>query len=672
MSRLHRLLRPQSIAVLGGAWADTVAEQCAKLGFEGEIYRVHPTKAGCFRSLDELPGAPDAAFLGVNRELTIDVVAKLAAMGAGGAVCFAAGYSELNNAEGRELAAKLKRAAAGMPFLGPNCYGMVNFFERASLFPDQVPVRSTERGVCIISQSGTFGCNMLYAGRSLPIGYLITVGNQAVVGMIELMEAALQDERVSTIGLYIECMPDAASFRDVVLRARAQSVPVVVCKAGRSEAARRTAMSHSGAMGSTEHYLDALFVRLGVVRCATPAAFIETLKILHVLGAIGGRRIVLAGASGGDLAIAADLASNAGLELPQIEPEIVPLLKQLAGGNVTVANPFDFQTAIWHDPAAMRAMFEAMMRIDADLFGFILDHPDPAEFDSSLFDQAARAFVDAARATGKPAMTLSVLPETTPTDLRQYAIDCGVLPAQGLDEGLQAAAAAARISQKVQPPCLDLACIPGEGRLISEWRAKQLLASAGLSIPRGMETTASRARISADEIGYPVVLKATGLAHKSDQDGVFLNLQDAQSVLTAATRLGETILVEEMISGGVAEIILGVDFDPEAGPVILLGAGGVLAEIWDDKAFLLPPVDTEMADRALSGLKIDRLLKGYRGKPAGDRKAVIDAMVALSGFVEAMSGRLLELDINPLIVRQQGQGAIAADALIRLIDTENQ
>lgn len=699
MKRLQRLLAPRSIALVGGQWADTVGRQCQRLGYPGTLWRIRTRREAqsddtcCWPSLGALPAVPDCVFVGVNRHTTLDIVREARAIGAGGVICFASGFSELHTEEGIALSAALREAAGDMPLLGPNCYGAVNYLDRVGLFPDQLPLRHPDRGVFIISQSGTIACNTLYADRSLPIAAIVTVGNQLCLDISDLVDAALDDSRITAIGAYLESLPDPARLRDAVLRARARGIPVVLCKAGRSESARRTVYTHTGAIGGPERYTDALLERLGVPRCETLAEFIETLKCLHTGGCLSGPNILVCGASGGDMALAADQLDGLALRMPTLPESTRERLAGILGRQVTLANPLDFQTGIWHDAAALRAMFDALFDTAMDGVVFVLDHPQGDGLDASSFATPLRCFLDAARHRQRRdsvAATLSAMPESLPAALRDECLACGVVPLQGMHEGLRAIDHAVDRRQKSTPPPpalgrpgVDASSPPDDTRdaspeyrampaTLTEAEAKCILGRAGIPVPCGQIVAIDEAVPTARRIGYPVAMKISdaSLAHKSDVGGVFLNL-DTDEAVQAATEslgsLGRQVLIEPMIGNGVAELLLGVDVDRHFGPVVLVAAGGTLAELLDDTAILLPPYDEQAARSAIASLRIARLLSGWRGQAPGDVDAVVHALMRLQELLaDPTLQTLVELDINPLCVRPVGQGVMALDALIRL------
>ena len=268
--------------------------ECRKIGFAGPVWPVHPTKtevAGlrAYPTIADLPEAPDATFIGVNRAASIDTLRALAARGAGGAVCFASGFREAaaETGDGAELEAELIAAAGPMRILGPNCYGFLNLLDGAALWPDQHGALRVERGVALITQSSNIAINLTMQTRGLPIAYAVTAGNQAQTGMAEIAEALLDDPRVTALGLHIEGIGDLAGFASMAARAQALGKPIVAVKAGASDQARVAAVSHTGSLAGSDAGADALFARLGIARVAGLAELLETLKILHVVGPLG-------------------------------------------------------------------------------------------------------------------------------------------------------------------------------------------------------------------------------------------------------------------------------------------------------------------------------------------------------------------------------------------------
>src|SRR5215472_12428264 len=385
---LKRLLAPRSIALIGGAWAVAALAASGVIGYTGEVWRIHPTRPSSpvqtfLRSVDELPATPDAAFIAApNREVPA-IAAALARRGAGGFVCFAAGFSETATDEGERLTRELLAGAGELPFFGPNCYGFVNFFEGAALWPDQLVGKRRERGVALICQSGTIALDLLYNDRSLPIGCALSVGNQTRLAAEELIEHLCTDERVTAIGLYLEGMRDAAHFATAIACARAAGKPIALVKTGRTAASTEAVRTHTGALAGADAAFDAFCTHAGVARCESLATLCETLKIFHCGGPLAGRRILAMGASGGDTAMAADAARNLGLEFPPIPPATALTLQQILSGRVHISNPFDFHSHVWFDYPRQREMFGVVLRAGYDAVGFLLDCPPAGKDDSS-------------------------------------------------------------------------------------------------------------------------------------------------------------------------------------------------------------------------------------------------------------------------------------------------
>jgi len=284
---LSRTLNPRSVALFGTSPAQSVIEQCQKLGYAGELWPIHPTResiAGvrCFKSVADLPHAPDVAFIAVNRHATIDVVTQLSKIGAGGAVCYASGFAESglqSGVDGSALQQQLITAAGEMPLLGPNCYGYINALDGVALWPDQHGCKPETSGSAIVSQSGNVGLNLTLQQRELNLAYMVTVGNQAVAGVEDCLEVFINDSRVTSIGLFIEAIVDPVRFAQLAHYAAQRNLRIVALQTGRSEAGALIAASHTASLAGRRRAYEALFARCGVAMVNTPAELVETLKL---------------------------------------------------------------------------------------------------------------------------------------------------------------------------------------------------------------------------------------------------------------------------------------------------------------------------------------------------------------------------------------------------------
>jgi acyl-CoA synthetase (NDP forming) len=685
-SDIRRLIAPRSIALIGAsAWTDAVAAGNATIGYRGTVWRVHPTRASTperpfYRSVADLPGVPDAAFIAVPNHEAPGVAGELAARGAGGFVCFSSGFGELGTEIGRRLNGELLEQAGDLPFFGPNCYGFVNFFDRAAMLPDQIVGESLERGVAMICQSGTISLSLSFNERSVPIGYLFSVGNQSRLAVEDLIEVLCDDPRVTAFGLYLEGIKDAQRFADAADKARRAGKPIAVIKTGRTAAAARTAHSHTGALAGADSVFDAFCRQAGLARCDTLGGLCETLKLFHAGGALGGRKVLIMGASGGDMAMTADVARTLDLDFAPIPTEHAVTLQELLTERVTVANPLDIHTYLWFDPPALERVFTRAMRAGYDAVGFMLDFPPDGKADASSFDAAVEAYIRASRGAPSRGALISSLPETLSARVRKYCLDGGIVPLQGQREALEAIAAAAAVGIAWRSgPGVELRIPPDPSPgtagahvySLTEAEGKAALARHGVATPRSRVVAAPEASRCAEELGYPLVLKAVGahLEHKTEVGGVALNLRTAAQTAEAAqalTGLSATLLVEEMIVDGVAEILVGLILDPQFGQVLVIGAGGVLTELLADSVTLLPPFSPGAVRSALATLKVAKLLDGFRGKPRGDVDALVEVVSGIARYAAAELATLQEIDVNPVIVRPAGKGAVAVDALIRL------
>jgi acyl-CoA synthetase (NDP forming) len=674
-------LRPRSIALLGGRPAAEAIRQLDRIGFDGQVWPIHPSHdriegRQAFRSIADLPTPPDAAFLAVNRHLTVESVAALAHRGAGGAVAYASGFSEAGTG-GVDLQTRLAAAAGAMAVLGPNCYGFINYLDGVLLWPDQHGGRRVARGVAIITQSGNIGLNLTMQRRGLPIGYLVTLGNQAAIGVSDMIEALLDDTRVTAIGLHIEGIDDPVAFARAAGLARQRGVPVVALKAGRSAAGAKLTVSHTASLAGADDVVDAFLRRVGVVRVHSIPVLLESLKILHLFGPLAGRDIASMSCSGGEAALIADAVAGSALNCRPLDAAQTARVAATLPALVTISNPLDYHTFSWGDEAALTGTFAAMMAAGYDLTMLILDFPRRDRCADQDWDTSVRAIIAAVARTGTRAAVVASLPEALPEARAEALMAAGVVPLCGLDEALAAIEAAAAAGELARRPERVFITAPpianGVPTTLSEWQAKRALAARGLAVPEGrLVASPEQAAATAAGLGFPVVVKAAGshIAHKTEMGAVKLDLRDRAAVAAAVAELqgmSDALLVERMVTDTVAELIVGVARDPLFGPYLVIGSGGMLTELVGDTRLLLIPAAAEEITTAIRSLKVAKLLDGYRGRPRGDLAAAVDAVLAIQAFAMDHGALLLELDVNPLMVRPAGQGAVAADALIRLV-----
>ncbi len=674
-----RLLKPRSIAVFGGAQAQEVIRQSDRMGFEGKIWPVHPKKTEIlgrtvYKSVAELPGSPDAAYVGVNRNLTIDVVKDLAARNAGGAICYATGFTEAGG-EGSELEARLLEASGDMPLVGPNCYGLLNYLDGAMLWPDQQGGKRVDEGVAIITMSSNVAFNLSMQRRGLPIAYLMSLGNKLKFDLHDAIHTFARQKRVTALGLYVEGMSDPRAFEEAVNIARELGKPIVAIKTGRSEVAQKVVVSHTASLAGSDALVSALFERLGVARVNSLEGLIEALKVLHVLGPLPGGRIGAMSTSGGDLTLLAD-AMGPDLTLPPLSGAVTRRLRSAVHERMVTANPLDYQMFDWDNDDRLAETFSAFISKDFDVTLCLLDYPREDLCDQSTWAGAERGFVRATHTSGVKGAVLSTFSDTISETVASRLIKEGIAPLAGIDAGIAGIQAAVDVGAAWnRPPFRPLLSHGGLDTdsptiVLDEAESKVLLSQWGVPVPPArVVCSAQEAVAAAEELGFPVAAKALGIAHKTEAGAIKLNLHNAGEVLTAITELGhlsESHLIEKMVDGAVAELIVGIARDDQFGPYLLVGGGGILVELIKDSRSLLLPVDKDQVIKALGELRCAPLFSGFRGRPVADLEGAADAIMAIAAAVENDPASIIELDVNPLMLLPQDQGVVAADALIRM------
>ncbi|MCB2256438.1 acetate--CoA ligase family protein [Pseudomonas chlororaphis] len=688
---LKRLLAPRHLAFVGGRGMARALRRCAEGGYGGPMWLVNPQHDSlegvpCVRSVAELPCGPDAVFVATNRELTLACVAELAAKGAGGAICYASGFAE-TGAAGQALQQRLLAAAGDMALLGPNCYGLLDYLHRSALWPVAHGGQPVERGVAVLTQSGNFAYNLSMSDRSLPVAYMASVGNQAQLGIAELMDVLLDEPRVTAIGLHLEGLKNVPGFARAAYKALQRGIPIVALKTGVSQIGAELALSHTSSLSGSDALYDSLFARLGVIRVSGPVSFVETLKAAACGRLPGGNSLVALACSGGDAGLIADYAERNDLRLPGLDAGQRDELATVLPTYANLVNPLDFTTAIWGDAQALERMLDSALRSPADAAMLVLDYPAEFTGERPECDLLLELYCAALARHGKGGFVTSAFPELLPRAARERLHAQGVAALQGVEEGLAAWGRIAGYSQRRQA-LLDLGeaalvplcppALPGRGRLLDEWQSKQALQAFGLTVPKGVQSTPDEALAAAEALGYPLVLKALSahLPHKTEAGAVALDLRDTAAVDAALAQMRarlaalappvafDRVLLEPMASAPLAELIVGIKRESDFALALVIGAGGVLVELLKDSRCLLLPTTPGAIRAAVLELRSAPLLQGFRGRAAADLDALVAAIGAVADYACENAGQLLELDVNPLLVG--AHGTVAVDALIRL------
>ena len=689
---LRRLLEPRHLAFIGGTRAVSAFQICRAKGFGGQVFMVNPNVAEidgvrCCPDLGGLPFAPDAAFIAVSAEKTIEAVASLAAMGAGAAVCFASGFAE-TDAAGAEREKRLLAAAGELALIGPNCFGVINCVNHGSLWPVDYPTPALPPEAVVVSQSGNVAIDLAHNRRSVGFTHVISLGNQAGIQIHDLIDYHVDRGRVRAIGIFLEGLHDVARFHDACAAALARGIAIIVLKAGVSAVSARIARSHTASLSGSRELYAGLFRRLGISWVRSIPEMIEALKLASVWRR-GGRRIAFFSPSGGGASLAADFAEAAGLELPQPDAEAARELIRLMPSYGSVSNPLDVTTALYGKEAELTEIATIATRRDIDKAVLLLD---PQRADGTIvpgFAPMMAALVAAGARNGVEIGIASMKPESFSEEAQRELIRNGGLPLQDVEIGCRVIAAAAEREERRReagliPPLAMATLCEGRDVLLSEWEAKGVLARHGIPAPAGVLTHPSGAADASGALRYPLAVKAVSraLPHKTEAGGVVLGVRNRDEIAAAAKRVVRQvaahdpaiaiteILVEEMVEDAVAEFFVGLRREAEFGLVLVLGSGGILVELVRDAATILLPAGRDEIERAIRRTRAFALMGGFRGRPKGDLEALLDAIERLASFALAHAGRLLELDINPLFVRAKGLGVIAADALLRWIEPE--
>lgn len=698
-ARLDRLLRPRSVALIGasstaGSLADCVLTNLEDSGYSGDVFLVNPKRPiihgrQSLGSIAELPDGVDCAVLAVPAAAIVDSVRECAAKQVGSAIVYSAGFAESGPA-GAAAQAELARIAREhqMVLEGPNCLGMVNYLDGIPLTfvltpPQQVP---SIPGAAILSQSGALAAVIAVNMRhhQIPLTYSVSTGNEAASGIEDFLERLVGDTRIRVFALVVEQFRHPQRFLDLARRAHRAGQSIVLFHPGRSSAARNSAATHTGAMAGDYQGMHTLVTRAGVLHVEHIEELVDITQILVRCRELPSGGTVVFTESGAFKALTLDLCDTHGLSLPPLSEAAEQALRQALPAFIPPSNPLDLTAQGLVDPDLYRRTLPPVL---ADTnFGSLLLAIILTDARTTRLKLPPIVGALAELQSHKPVI-FAAMDEGAPFDfpeleqLRSLGVPCFPSPERALR-------ALARIHNRRTPPCEEARAtqsstqifLPRSG-VLSEFESKALLRQLGIATPPGsLATTPEHALQIANEIGYPVVLKAhsAALPHKSDIGGVQLNIASDTALLEAWHTLHRNIrnarpdlrldgvLVERMSEKGL-ELIVGGRRDPQWGPVLMVGFGGVLAEAVSDTRLLPPDLAPDEIERELHQLRCAAILRGFRGSPTLDTAAVARIAAVLGAWMLA-EPRIREIDINPLVLYPNGQGAIALDALISIDD----
>ena len=687
---LEKLLRPKSIAVIGASdkpgFGLSTCENLMRSHRQEDIFFVHPKRESvlgkkCYRSIAELPQQVDMCIILLNKSLVISTLEQAAARGCRAAIVYASGYGETGDREAeRELRETAERL--DMAVMGVNCAGYIS--NNDDLFPFGMIVKRDARpgNIAIISQSGKICLNMMQVDY-MNFSYLISAGNCSCILIEDYIDYLIDDPGTKVIGLYLEGVKDPEKFADVLRRAAVIRKPVVILKVGRSEAGSRVASSHTGSLSGSDRAFDALCRKFGIVRVDDIEELVQMCHMLSVMREMPTIPTISAMClSGGETGVCADVGTLNGLEYPAFTDETLTRLTELLPDYASPANPLDMTATLSHDGPKYAEVIKAIMR-DPNV-GMVLCGqtvlPDQAKED--VIYPMSDGMVMAANEHIKPVAVINFLNCDRDPVIREKLEKAGVplLPAPGTGFKLLRRLMD-MVRYKPEEKTLTLA-VPhpagGGRRALSEYESKQELQNFGVKVPYS-EVVKSEEQLErvCCEVSYPCVAKieSADILHKSDIGGVKLNLNNAMELRAAYREVlknaaekapgakANGVLVQPMLPQGV-EVILGVNVDPQFGPMILCGLGGVFVEVFKDVALYPAPLNREEALDMIRSLKGYKMLTGYRGSEKCDVDALAELMVQVSEYAVANRDTLCEMDLNPVFVYGEGRGVDIADAVI--------
>ncbi|MGH6769995.1 MAG: acetate--CoA ligase family protein [Xanthobacteraceae bacterium] len=714
---VRALLNPRNIAIVGasdrpGNWSLRVYQTLRRFDFPGAIYPVNPRNKTvwdgqtCYAALNELPETPDHVVVIVPGAAAIETVAAAGKAKARSATVFTGGFGEGGDPKGRELAAQLKRAIdeAGLAVSGPNCLGNLAAPNKLMTIPDDRIAQLELGPVAVVGQSGgiVMAIQRALHARGVTTSYAITSGNEIGLYTSDYIRYFADDPHVKVIACFIESIRNAAEFRRACAYARDHGKPVVAVKIGGSEESRKAALAHTGSLAGSLASFDAVAETVGVIRLDTLDEVVEAVEYFSHAPAPRGPRLGAMTFSGGLKGLMLEAAERHGLSFPPLAPETLARVGEVLGVGTSLGNPLDAGFAALSSAEAYFKCIEAL-RADPNIDVLLLQEElPPVPRTNNKVDNLRQVDRIVAGGAGTPVAIVSMISYMFSEHTRAFRAELPNLPVlQETDKALKAVGAAGRYgalrlraaaTAAAQAPAAnapDLKVIlsrrkpAGDGlSVLSEADSKELLRAYGIRTPNEvLAGSADNAVSAAKQIGYPVVLKlaSADVQHKSDIGGVILNIASENELRRAYSRLAqnlakarpgaklEQVLVAEQVTGGV-ELVLGVQRDPEVGPVLMFGSGGILLELHKDVAFGAVPPPPWQAEAMIDRTTAGKLLDGYRGMPAADRASVLAGLVALGRLAHDLGDRIESIDVNPFVALPQGQGAVALDALVVLRD----
>lgn len=696
---ISKLLRPRAVAVVGaseksGFGGDTCRNILENQADTSHVYPVNPKKETvfgkkCYPTLADLPEEIDLVILCTSQKTIVDFLKQAKAKGAGAAVVYASGYSEVGTAEGKAFEKELVDAAKAldMVVMGPNCAGYINFGDDIFSFAFIGDYKGKKGNIGFVSQSGQFCIDMMKSAE-MKYSFAISAGNSAMVQMEDYLNFLIDDSNTKVIALYLEGVKNPHKFEACLQKAMEKKKPVVILKAGRSPKGQATAASHTGSMAGSDKTYDAVFEKFGVIRAddmqdlRSTASLLATLRVLPKKPAFSAMCL-----SGGETAVSADTGFLHGIEYPDFSEVTLKKLNDMLPDFATPRNPLDMTAALCYDADAFASGITTVMSdpsIEMGLVGLTISDKVTVSNDI-MFEGIRRAFE---QIPDKPLAVMSFMEAARNKELVERFQNAGIPVLPTTKYGFRALQHLQDFISHDTIKREERLAIPeahsANTRALSEYESKKLLADNGVPVDLGyIAKTKAEIKEYAEKIGYPLVMKveSNDILHKSDVGGVMLNIKSLEQAEEAYDKILANaaqhapnakingILMQKMLKAG-TEMIIGLNSDPQFGPMLLVGMGGVFVEVFKDAALYPVPLNHDEALHMLQSLKSFKLLNGYRGNPPADIEALTDMMVKISDFAYRKKDTLKELDMNPLFVYPKGEGVAIADALAVMYEEE--
>ncbi|RHV44925.1 CoA-binding protein [Firmicutes bacterium OM04-13BH] len=693
---LNKLLKPTSVAVIGasekeGFGGDVCRNILSYVEDRSHVYFIHPKRDSvfgvpCYKSISDVPENVDLMVICTSQKTVIPLLQEGAKKGVGGAVVFASGYGEVGTAEGKQNEAELIAAAKelNIAVMGPNCAGFVNYIDNVQAFAFISAKRDRKGSVGVVSQSGQL-CLSMMDDPGMRFSYNISAGNGKIVQMEDYMDFLVDDEDTKVVSIYIEGVKNADKFAAVLKKAAEKRKPVVILKAGRSAKGGAIAASHTGSLSGSDASFDAVLKKFGAIRVDDLEELIAMSLMLSTMKRMPEKATFASmNLSGGETGICADVGSLNGIEYPDFTEETLKKLKEQLPSYASPNNPLDMTASLSYDADLYAGALRTVMddpNIGMVLIGYtlLLEIADPC---IHYMYKGIEKVVQEKGGNCKPIAMIPFAENTRNPEYQEKLFQIGVpvLPPPVYAFKLLRHLADF-IAYEPETKTLELAVghpKSEETQALSEHESKQELKVYGVLVPdEVIVTSKEEAAQFTKNHPDPLVMKveSADILHKSDVGGVKLNVCGPEAAEKAYEEIMESvtakrpdahingILTVPMLDAGV-EIIIGVNNDPQFGPMIMVGMGGVFVEVFKDVALYPAPLKEEEALEMLKSLKSFKLLNGYRGTEKCDIKALCQTIVAISNYAQANKDVLKELDINPLFVYPEGKGVGVADALI--------